>query len=97
MYKYNFYHFIFMVYKIRMPNKWVKYIKKLDSSVQVEIRACLKSISENPFENDGSVKKYRPTKIFKRRVGDYRILYQVLNKIKIVDIVRIGHRKNVYE
>jgi mRNA interferase RelE/StbE len=35
--------------------------------------------------------------LFKLRVGNYRIVYQVKNKEVIVLIVAIGHRRNVYE
>ena len=31
------------------------------------------------------------------RVGDYRILYTIEDQIKIVDIRKVGHRKDVYQ
>ena len=30
------------------------------------------------------------------RVGDYRVIYQVDNKHRIVTVTAIGHRKNIY-
>jgi mRNA interferase RelE/StbE len=86
-----------MVYQIRIPRKWDKFIGQLDLASQKIVKTCLASISENPFNNDGKVKKYLPTTVFKRRAGDYRILYMIAKKIKIVDIIKIGHRKNVYD
>lgn len=35
--------------------------------------------------------------LFKLRVGDYRIIYQVKEKEVIVVVIKIGHRKEVYE
>ena len=31
------------------------------------------------------------------RVGNYRVVYSIEDKIKIVTIIRIGHRKDIYE
>lgn len=84
-------------WRIRMPSKWNKYIERQDPTVQVLIKDILKLIASNPLENDGIVQQYKPNKVYKRRAGDYRILYMILKKIKIIDIVKIGHRKNVYE
>jgi len=30
------------------------------------------------------------------RVGDYRILYTIEEEIKVVDVRKIGHRKDIY-
>ncbi len=31
------------------------------------------------------------------RVGNYRVVYSIEDKIKIVTIIRIGHRKDIYD
>ncbi|MFN8691185.1 MAG: type II toxin-antitoxin system RelE family toxin, partial [Cyclobacteriaceae bacterium] len=31
------------------------------------------------------------------RVGDYRIVYAIEDTIRVVDIRKIGHRKDIYE
>lgn len=35
--------------------------------------------------------------IWRIRVGDYRIIYLIEDTIKIVEIRKIGHRKDIYE
>ncbi len=85
-----------MSWKIRLPKKWQKFILSLDETNRDNIKRVLIEIEINPYENDGNVKSYLPSKVFKRRAGDYRILYSISKKIKIIDIVKIGHRKNVY-
>jgi mRNA interferase RelE/StbE len=35
--------------------------------------------------------------LFKLRVGDYRIIYQVKEHEVIVVVVKVGHRREVYE
>ena len=34
---------------------------------------------------------------FRLRVGDYRVIYQIDDAAKAIDITRIAHRKEVYE
>jgi len=34
---------------------------------------------------------------YRLRVGDYRIVYEVLDKKLIVEIIRVKHRKDVYK
>jgi mRNA interferase RelE/StbE len=37
-----------------------------------------------------------PERFYRIRVGDYRVVYQVLDKILKVLVVRVGHRREVY-
>ena len=34
--------------------------------------------------------------VFRVRVGDFRILYEVMYGLLLVQVVRIGHRREVY-
>ena len=34
--------------------------------------------------------------VYRVRVGDYRIVYEVLDNVLLVHVVRIGHRREVY-
>jgi mRNA interferase RelE/StbE len=35
--------------------------------------------------------------LFKLRVGDYRVIYSVVHKEKLIIIHLVGHRRNIYE
>ena len=34
--------------------------------------------------------------LYRIRIGDYRVIYEVQNKILTVFIIEIGHRKDIY-
>jgi mRNA interferase RelE/StbE len=34
--------------------------------------------------------------LYRVRVGDYRIIYQIQDKVLVVLVVKIGHRREVY-
>lgn len=44
----------------------------------------------------GSKKLKGPHERYRVRQGDYRILYSIEDEIRIVSIVNVGHRKDVY-
>jgi mRNA interferase RelE/StbE len=33
---------------------------------------------------------------YRVRVGDYRVVYEIHDRILLIQVVRIGHRRNVY-
>ncbi len=35
--------------------------------------------------------------LYRYRIGDYRVIYQVIHNELIIDVVTVGHRKDVYE
>ena len=56
----------------------------------------IENIRNHPITGDS--KRLKGTfNIWRARVGDYRILYTVDYILKKVTIVKIDHRKNVYE
>ena len=34
--------------------------------------------------------------LYRIRVGDYRVIYQVEKRLVLVTVIRIGHRRDVY-
>ena len=73
----------------------------LDKNLQKRIRLALNKLEENPiYPRPGAdIKPLRDTKPQKHRlrVGDYRIIVDVREEIRILNVLRVGHRKNVYD
>jgi mRNA interferase RelE/StbE len=69
--------------------------KSLDGSIRGRIKQRIDSLGENPYPS-GIKKIAGEDELYRLRVGDYRILYQVKGKILLVLIVGIGHRRDVY-
>ncbi|WP_274596519.1 type II toxin-antitoxin system RelE family toxin [Microcystis aeruginosa] len=45
----------------------------------------------------GVVKLKGEDKMYRLRVGDYRIVYTIEDNDKIIKVTRIGHRQDVYQ
>ncbi|WP_424581953.1 type II toxin-antitoxin system RelE family toxin [Tunicatimonas sp.] len=42
------------------------------------------------------LKKYAK-KMYSIRVADYRIIYEITDKVLLIDVIDLGHRSNIYE
>ncbi|HEW78623.1 MAG TPA: type II toxin-antitoxin system RelE/ParE family toxin, partial [Phycisphaerales bacterium] len=71
--------------------------KELEDIPKKDLRKIIKriqSLAQNPRPH-GSQKLSAQSR-FRVRQGDYRIVYSVEDKNSIVDIVKIGHRREIY-
>jgi len=76
-----------------------KDVQKIDPQIRKQIREYLEqriARLENPRQL-GEPLKGQLTKLWRYRVGDYRIVCELRDHELIVIVVRIGHRKNVYK
>ena len=76
-----------------------KDVQKLDPQIRVRIREYLEqriARLKDPRQLAEPLKG-QLTKLWRYRVGDYRIVCELRDDELIVIVVRIGHRKNVYK
>jgi mRNA interferase RelE/StbE len=72
-------------------------LKRIPKSIKVKLkRAIEKKLVLNPIEF-GKPLQYSLKGLRRLRVEDYRIIYQIDISSKIVLVVKIGHRKELYE
>ena len=84
-----------MSYRIEFAPRAVRDFKSLDGSIRRRIARRIEARADNPYPQ--RIKKIEgEEELYRLRVGDYRILYQVKGKILIVLIVGIGHHRDVY-
>jgi mRNA interferase RelE/StbE len=81
-------------YSILFKSSVSKDLKKIDKRKVKEILDKIETeLSENAKENPTLRGKF--TGLRKYRVGDYRVIYSILNDNTVL-ILRIAHRKEVY-
>jgi mRNA interferase RelE/StbE len=84
-----------LAYRIEFTPRAERDFKSLDGSIRGRIKQRIDSLAENPYPS-GIRKIEGEDDLYRLRVGDYRILYQVKEKILLVLIVGMGHRRDVY-
>ena len=83
------------MYELRFSLAAAKVLKKAPREVAVRIRLKLDELAVDPF-NTPNVKKLTDHPGYRLRVGDWRVLYLVEREVLVVQVVEIGHRKEVY-
>ena len=82
-------------YSVVVARRAVKAIARLPRKEQLRVRAAIDLLSENP-RPPGCVALSGEDSTYRVRVGDYRILYEVIDRRLVIQVVRVGHRRDVY-
>ena len=84
--------------KIELNDRAKKDFAKLDKHIQIQIFKKLKFIENlNNPKDDGKPLAGNLLGLWRYRSGDYRILAQILDDKLIILVVKISHRKNIYD
>ena len=84
-----------MSYQVEIAPAAQRDVKRLPPEVVRKVDAVIVELEQNPRPHgctklEGSEDEYRV------RVGDYRILYVIDDKAKLVTIARVRHRREAY-
>ncbi len=83
-----------MSYRIEIEPPARRAMSKLPRQVATRIIRRLEALAENP-RGMGAV-KLSGHNAYRIRVGDYRIIYAVLDDRMLILIVDVGHRRDIY-
>ncbi len=81
-------------YLVKIISKAEKEFLKLPESVRIKIRKQILLLEDNP--RPLGYKKLKETEYYRIRSGDYRVVYSIDDKIKIIKVLSITNRKDVY-
>lgn len=82
-------------YEVTIARRAVKALAALPRKEQQRIRAAIDLLADTP-RPPGCVAMAGEAHAYRVRVGDYRIVYDVLDDRLVIQVVRIGHRRDVY-
>ena len=85
-----------MTYIIRFSHSAKKDIRRIPSAILQRIQDAMDALRKDPLP-DGCepIRGYKHC--YRIRIGNYRVVYEVATQIRIITIIRIGHRQNVYQ
>lgn len=82
------------MYSILFSDTAKKQLLKLERSIQERIGEAIERIKVRP---DAFVDRLVGEKLYKFRVGDYRLILNIDRGILIILVIEIGHRSGVYK
>lgn len=86
-----------MTYRVELTRSAKKEFDRLAGNIQERCLEAFGFLASNPFSEVLNVKKLRGSEpLYRVRIGDYRIVYEIQNKVLVVIVIKIGHRSDVY-
>jgi mRNA interferase RelE/StbE len=82
------------MYELNYSRSAVKFLKKLPKQKQTHILSVLERARIRP---ESQFERLVGLKAYKLRAGDYRIIADIYKQKLCILVIKIGHRKNVYE
>lgn len=84
-------------YSVEFTKSAKKEFDLLSKKIQDKVVEALSFLSQNPFSEFLKFKKLKGADfLYRIRLGDYRIVYEIRSQILIVLVIKIGHRRDVY-
>jgi len=83
-------------YKVEWKRSAAKELRDLPKAVIARILNAVEQLSTNPYPA-GVRKLVGSEHTYRIRVGDYRVLYTVTSSSLIVEVIRVGDRKDIYD
>ncbi len=81
------------MYSVQVEENAERFLKKLNKKDSELILKKIYSIRDNPFR---FLKRLQGERLWRLRIGDYRVIIDIIVSGNKIIVVRIGHRKNVY-
>lgn len=81
-----------MPFSIIWDEKAYDDLKKLEASIYRRIEKKVSELSEDPYSKD--IKKLKGIEGYRLRIGDYRVIFEIEGNM--IQILKVGHRKNIY-
>ena len=82
-------------YTVNLTRTAQKQLDKLPDQIAETLLNAIEQLADNP-RPDGC-KKLKGRSGYRIRKGDYRIIYDVYDTVLVVEVIAIGHRREIYE
>ncbi|MFN4285226.1 MAG: type II toxin-antitoxin system RelE family toxin [Lacibacter sp.] len=84
-----------MAYQIFLKKRAIKALEKINEPYYSQIKQAIYKLAHTPRPS-GYI-KLKGREAYRIRVSDYRIIYEIFDDVLVVEVIDIGHRKNIYE
>ncbi len=83
-----------MNYEVFIGRRRQKELEKIPRPFYDKIKEAILNLEINP--RPAGVKKLTDRSAWRIRIGNYRVVYEIDDQSKIIIVIEIGHRKEVY-
>ena len=70
----------------------------IEAPMALDILTCLARLGDDPDREDADIKKLAGAEgVYRLRVGNYRVAYQIENGRLVILVVKVAHRRGIYQ
>ena len=81
-------------YRLEFTTGADRQFRNLSKDIQERLTPSLDALIRNP--RPSGIKKLKGKDAYRLRVGDYRVIYEIHDKVLLVLVISVGHRREVY-
>ena len=85
-----------MTYRVEVAPGALRQLRKTDPPARRRVQAAIELLAEQPRPS-GAKKLVGGEGEWRVRTGDYRIVYEIHDRVLVVLAVAVGHRRDIYE
>lgn len=82
-------------YEVLLTSKAEKQLDKLSKNIVKPILHAIFSLADDP--RPAGYKKLKGRQAFRIRIQNYRVIYEIKDNVLLVEVIAIGHRKDIYK
>jgi mRNA interferase RelE/StbE len=84
-----------MSYRVEFRPAAMRALRRIPKPFKARLLTAISALADTP-RPPGSVRLQGPEGFHRVRVGDYRIVYLIQDRVLVVCVVRVAHRRDVY-
>lgn len=84
------------MYELRILDEAIRDLQRTDKTIARRIVKRLNWLAANLDKTNREKLTGEFSDFYKFRVGDYRVLYQILDDEQVIVIHQVGHRREIY-
>jgi mRNA interferase RelE/StbE len=82
------------MYRVEVRPAASRELDRIDTQSRERILAAIRELGRDP--RPGGCLKLASSELWRIRVGDYRVVYEIRDQVLLVLVVRVAHRREAY-
>lgn len=85
-----------MVYRIEYSRDAARTLGRMPRNTAETVRSKVRALAADPLAPNNNVKKLVGRPGYRLRVGDWRVIYELQDTVRIIDVIQIAPRGGAY-
>lgn len=85
------------MYKVIYSKRARKYLEKMPAQWQLRVLQKVELLAGNPYTDNNNVTKLVGRDAYRLRVGDFRVIYSIMDDVLVIEVLDIGPRGGIYQ